>query len=241
METANEIKKTSVFCSDSVDHFDSTEIIKVNRKFKDSIFKYIFTDPNEFVELYYSLSGTKLDVSEVETANLDSFVIFDWQNDVSFITKDRHIIILLEQQSTICANMSIRCLVYYSNLIRKLYEEKGSVFKKEIYTNVPIMIPKPEFYILYNGKDVLKYQNENLVSHFYDYQSDSINLNVKYIDIHYNSIKDKKSETLKGYSFFIEEYLRFEKEAKLIESDSEKIKIIVLKMLHNPVLTKDIF
>ena len=94
----------------------------------------LFKEKDKFVELYKSLSGIELDSNDVESFDLDSLVISDWHNDVSFVTKDKHIIILLEQQSSYCANMSIRCLVYYSNLVRKLYEDNMDKFKNKIYS-----------------------------------------------------------------------------------------------------------
>ena len=119
--------------TEEIKTFDNADAIKPNRTFKDATFRYIFKEKDKFVELYKSLSGIELDSNDVESFDLDSLVISDWHNDVSFVTKNRHIIILLEQQSSYCANMSIRCLVYYSNLVRKLYEDNMDKFKNKIY------------------------------------------------------------------------------------------------------------
>ena len=178
----NSNKKT-----EEIKAFDNTDAIKLNRTFKDATFRYIFKEKDKFVELYKSLSGIELNPNEVESFDLDSLVISDWHNDVSFVTKDRHIIILLEQQSSYCANMSVRCLVYYSNLIRKLYEDNMDKFKNRIYSKNKLFLPRPEFFVLYMGKEELSEECEMLSSHFIDSRNASIDLRVLNIDIKYNN------------------------------------------------------
>lgn len=195
--------------TEEIKAFDNTDAIKPNRTFKDATFRYIFKEKDKFVELYKSLSGIELNPNEVESFDLDSLVISDWHNDVSFVTKDRHIIILLEQQSSYCANMSIRCLVYYSNLIRKLYEDDMDKFKNKIYSKNKLFLPRPEFFVLYMGKEELSEDCEMLSSHFIDSQNASIDLRVLNIDIKYNNDfmrNTNTSDTLHGYSFFVYRY-----------------------------------
>lgn len=200
----NSNKKT-----EEIKAFDNTDAIKPNRTFKDATFRYIFKEKDKFVELYKSLSGIELNPNEVESFDLDSLVISDWHNDVSFVTKDRHIIILLEQQSSYCANMSVRCLVYYSNLIRKLYEDNMDKFKNRIYSKNKLFLPRPEFFVLYMGKEELSEECEMLSSHFIDSRNASIDLRVLNIDIKYNNDfmqNTNTSDTLHGYSFFVYRY-----------------------------------
>lgn len=195
--------------TEEIKTFDNADAIKPNRTFKDATFRYIFKEKDKFVELYKSLSGIELDSNDVESFNLDSLVISDWHNDVSFVTKDKHIIILLEQQSSYCANMSIRCLVYYSNLIRKLYEDDMDKFKNKIYSKNKLFLPRPEFFVLYMGKEELSEEYEMLSSHFRDSQNASIDLRVLNIDIKYNNAfmqNTNTSDTLHDYSFFVHRY-----------------------------------
>lgn len=195
--------------TEEIKTFDNADAIKPNRTFKDATFRYIFKEKDKFVELYKSLSGIELDSNDVESFKLDSLVISDWHNDVSFVTKDKHIIILLEQQSFYCANMSIRCLVYYSNLIRKLYEDDMDKFKNKIYSKNKLFLPRPEFFVLYMGKEELSEEYEMLSSHFRDSQNASIDLRVLNIDIKYNNAfmqNTNTSDTLHDYSFFVHRY-----------------------------------
>lgn len=209
----NSNKKT-----EEIKAFDNTDAIKLNRTFKDATFRYIFKEKDKFVELYKSLSGIELNPNEVESFDLDSLVISDWHNDVSFVTKDRHIIILLEQQSSYCANMSVRCLVYYSNLIRKLYENDMDKFKNRIYSKNKLFLPRPEFFVLYMGKEELSEECEMLSSHFIDSRNASIDLRVLNIDIKYNNDfmqNTNTSNTLHDYSFFVHRYQYHYDSAKL--------------------------
>lgn len=212
MDLKKDLKKLQLNANkktEEIKAFDNTDAIKPNRTFKDATFRYIFKEKDKFVELYKSLSGIELNPNEVESFDLDSLVISDWHNDVSFVTKDRHIIILLEQQSSYCANMSIRCLVYYSNLIRKLYENDMDKFKNKIYSKNKLFLPRPEFFVLYMGKEELSEDCEMLSSHFIDSQNASIDLRVLNIDIKYNNDfmrNTNTSDTLHGYSFFVYRY-----------------------------------
>lgn len=101
----------------------SEEKAKHNTKYKDALFRYLCNNELEASKLYKAITGKYISPDEIELENLDSLVITDWYNDVSFKTKDNSVIILCEQQSSKCNNMTLRCLVYYTNLIRKLYEE----------------------------------------------------------------------------------------------------------------------
>lgn len=221
MDLKKDLKKLQLNANkktEEIKAFDNTDAIKPNRTFKDATFRYIFKEKDKFVELYKSLSGIELNPNEIESFDLDSLVISDWHNDVSFVTKDRHIIILLEQQSSYCANMSIRCLVYYSNLIRKLYEDDMDKFKNKIYSKNKLFLPRPEFFVLYMGKEALSEDCEMLSSHFIDSQNTSIDLRVLNVDIKYNNDfmqNTNTSDTLHDYSFFVYRYQYHYDSAKL--------------------------
>lgn len=200
--------------------FDNTDAIKHMDKFKDGVFRYIFSEPEKFSELYKALTGIYIDPNEIIEMNLDSLVISDWHNDVSFVTKDKQVIILLEQQSTLCKNMSIRCLIYYANLIRKMYEENNNKFKEKIYSSASITLPKPEFYVLYIGSSPLHECEELLSSHFVNSDNNDIEVHVHNIDIHYNIIIDDKlgtSKTLLGYSYLVNQYNNHKNELSYLE------------------------
>ena len=209
-------------------HFNQSEEIKHNEKYKDALFRYLCNEEQEASKLYQAITGKYIPPENIELENLDSLVISDWYNDVSFKTKDNHVIILCEQQSTKCSNMTLRCLVYYTNLIRKLYEENRDGFKDKLYRSTILKIPKPEFYILYIGKEKIKCE-ELFTEHNAGYENINgftndifLQIRVKNIDIHYNKLTEtqkRASHTLAGYSYIIQQYDIHEKELKNSISD----------------------
>lgn len=90
--------------------------------------------------------------------------------------------------------MSVRCLVYCSNLLRKIYEKNENQFKDSIYSSTSIKISRPEFYIFYIGSTKMKNETEYLHDHFYDKKLPMIDLQVRNIDIHYDKLKEKANE-----------------------------------------------
>jgi hypothetical protein len=58
---------------------------------------------------------------------------------------------MIEHQSTPCENMPIRLLIYIARVFEKLFNIDRKL-KQAIYRTKLLKIPKPEFYVLYNGK-----------------------------------------------------------------------------------------
>lgn len=206
---------------------------KHNTKYKDALFRYLCNNEYEASKLYKAITGKYISPNEIELENLDSLVIADWYNDVSFKTKDNSVIILCGQQSSKCANMTLRCLVYYTNLIRKLYEENEDGFKDKIYRSAVLKVPKPEFYVLYIGKETIK-SEELFTEHNMGYENATgfmddmfLQIRVKNIDIHYDKLSEvqrQESSTLAGYSYLIQQFGVHEKELKNSIEDENKRK-----------------
>ena len=64
-------------------------------------------------------------------------------------------VILIERQSTINPNMALRLLMYIARVYEKILGDKN------IYTTRAIPIPRPEFFVLYNG--VTPYPEEQIL------------------------------------------------------------------------------
>lgn len=211
-----------------MEHFNQNEETKHNEKYKDALFRYLFNKEQEASSLYQAITGKYIRPEEIELENLDSLVISDWYNDVSFKTKDNSVIILCEQQSSKCSNMTLRCLVYYTNLIRRLYEENTDGFKDKLYRTNVLKVPKPEFYVLYIGKERME-SEELFTEHNVGYEDVNgfnedifLQIRVKNIDIHYNKMLGSQlmsSQTLAGYSYIIQQYGVHEKELRNSISD----------------------
>ena len=129
---------------------ENADLQKSARNYKDSLFVDLFARCPEakenFLSLYNALHGTDLKFSEtkIEPVMLEKTVYTGRYNDVSMLVNDR-LIVLAEQQSTVNENMPLRFLEY----VTRLYEKLVPLEKR--YKEKMIEIPRPEFYVFYNG------------------------------------------------------------------------------------------
>ena len=118
-----------------------------NREYKSSVFSLLFSDPEVLRELYSTLEGVTLPPDVPITINTLQNVLFQNRiNDISFEIGGKQVV-LVEHQSTLSPNLALRLLMY----IARIYE-KSIVDNKNLYTTHLIRIPRPEFFVLYNGK-----------------------------------------------------------------------------------------
>jgi hypothetical protein len=116
-----------------------------NRAYKDSVFTWLFSEPDTLRELYGALKGVTLPPEIPITINTLEGVLFkDRMNDISFIIGSQ-VVVLFEHQSTVNENMPLRMLLYIAKLYEKLTGEK------DIYREKRLKLPQPEFIVLYNG------------------------------------------------------------------------------------------
>ena len=124
--------------------------IKVVHNYKDSVFVDLFgrcKDAKEnFLSLYNAITGKNLkaETTEVKPMMLEQTIYTGRYNDVSMLV-DGHLIVMVEQQSTINENMPLRFLEY----LTKTYEKLIPSTDRYLYKTVPL--PTPEFYVIYNG------------------------------------------------------------------------------------------
>lgn len=191
---------------------------KENREYKDSIFRYLFKEPDNFRVLYEDITGTKLDtgLEFYDTYNLitkQSLV-----NDVSFKTSDNRLIIMVEHQSTNNMNMTLRSCMYYFKIMEQYIKEYGL----NIYGSKPIKLPAPEFYVVYNGINDTNVLEYSLSSNF-DSDNDTIIARTKIIDIKYDKLDEEikaSKDTLVGYSYLIDRISFYNKTQKLSISEA---------------------
>ncbi|MDR0842385.1 MAG: Rpn family recombination-promoting nuclease/putative transposase, partial [Acidobacteriota bacterium] len=117
-----------------------------NLQYKDSVFSWLFSDPDILRELYAALEGVALpDDAPITINTLDNVLYMDRINDISFEIGDR-VVVLIEHQSTLNPNMPLRLLMYIARLYEKIID------RKKMYTSSLTRLPTPEFIVLYNGK-----------------------------------------------------------------------------------------
>jgi len=172
----------------------------LKKQHRDTIFRSLFKKPDNFLHLLRHCRGTSEDMiaDDIQPFDLDSTIISRIRrNDVSFITKDNRLIILVEHQSTVNPNMAFRLLSYYMELLQIWIKQNNiNIFASK---RIPAL-PVPEFYVAYNGNDVLK---EEYSSFQLSCTGIKIDVIVKVIDIRFDCLEDTETTNiLAGYSYF---------------------------------------
>ena len=114
--------------------------LSVVRNYKDTVFRMLFKDPKELLELYNALNRTDYqDPEALEITTLENAIYIGMKNDVSFLLESE--LNLYEQQSTFNANMPLRDLFYVAKQLEKL------TVKKDLYSPRLVKIPSPRFVV----------------------------------------------------------------------------------------------
>ena len=181
----------------------STKIrVQAKQKYKDTVFTKLFNNKAAAIQLYNALYQKNLpEDTPIEIVTLDDVLFTKRKNDVAFLV-DGHFLIFTEHQSTLNENMPLRLLLYvvqeYEKLIGYRIEKGKQVSNPKLYKKERIPLPKPEFFVLYNGTENLKEDGTKKVvteklmrlSDAFIEKSESENsleLCVKVIDVRYKS------------------------------------------------------
>ncbi len=121
---------------------------QMKRTVKDSVFTYLFQDPQYTLQLYKSLHAEDESVEEkdIELVTLANVMTNDLYNDLGFMVKDK-LIILVEAQSTFSPNLAYR-MHLYSALTFKNYADEN---KLDSFAFKKMPLPLFEPYIIYTG------------------------------------------------------------------------------------------
>ena len=173
--------------------------MSTNQQYKSSVFALLFGEKDKLLELYNAIEGTNYGPeTEVEINTLERVLYMDRYNDISFSIEGRYVV-LFEHQSSINENMPLRALIYIGRIYEKIIDNQA------IYQEKLIKIPAPRFYVLYNG--VKDYPPDSILklSDAFLELSAALELQVRVMNINYKETSKvlAKSDTLKGYSYFI--------------------------------------
>ena len=189
----------------------------INRKYKDSVFRTLFSDEDKLIELYNALFDTNYGPdANIEIVTLEDVVFRVLKNDVAFVMENSFIV-LAEHQSTICNNMPLRDLIYMSAMLQRM------INTDELYRKKLLKIPRPTFIVFYDGKeDFPEYQEMKLSDAFLGDDDGEIALQLTVGVYNINSDKNneilKKCETLKQYSLFVERVRTLQEKDQLTAS-----------------------
>jgi len=115
-----------------------------NREFKSDVFSMLMENPKNALEVYNALNNTTIDdPSLVDICTMEKGISLTVRNDAAFIVDAS--LSVYEHQSTVCPNMPMRSLIYFTYMMEKLVKNQN------IYGSKHIRIPEPQFVVFYNG------------------------------------------------------------------------------------------
>lgn len=119
----------------------------LNRRYKDVLFRRLFREKKDLLELYNALNGsTYTDPEALEVVTLEDVIFMKMKNDLSFIIGSS--LNLYEHQSSWNPNMPLRGLLYFARQFEGLVSARGD----DLYGRELIEVPTPVYIIFYNGK-----------------------------------------------------------------------------------------
>ena len=193
--------------------------LKVNRQYKDRVFRMIFNSKEKLLELYNAMNGTDYEnAEELEIVTLENAIYLAMRNDLAYVFHDE--LFLYEQQSSKNGNMPLRCLFYVSDSYSRM------VRKENLYGPKQIMIPAPTFVVFYNGKEKIE-EGEILLSEAYTKKTDipNLELRVKVQNINLGNSEEiyKKSRTMHDYMIFVDKTRRYSEKYPLEEAIEQTV------------------
>lgn len=184
----------------------TVKVPKTNRAYRDTLFRFLFADKEQkgnALSLYNALSGEhRTDPAELEITTIDDFIYLNMKNDVSFLVGSD--LFLVEQQSTWNPNMPLRGLFYLSGLLQAEVEKEDL----NLYSRSQLMLPTPQYVVLYNGKQVSWDRRElHLTASFRQPGKSCIEVTVPVLNINagQNMTLKHACQPLLDYSCFVEE------------------------------------
>ncbi|MCM1287407.1 MAG: hypothetical protein NC240_03775 [Clostridium sp.] len=183
---------------EQTDNFNS---VHTNKKYKDTVFRMLFSDKKELLTLYNAVNETNYDnPDELEITTLENAIYMTVKNDLSCVIDMR--LNIFEHQSSINPNMPLRDLDYVSRSFRRFYD------RHDIYSEKLIKLPNPKFVVFYNGIREQPERRYFKLSDAYTHQEETpcLELIVLQLNINsgYNDALMKKCPTLKEYMLFVE-------------------------------------
>ena len=121
------------------------EKLHVVRNQKDTVFRMLFREKKELLELYNALNDSAYNSPEDLTiCTLENAIYMNFKNDISFLLDSE--MNLYEHQGSYNPNMPLRGLFYFSDLYKRFFHDRM------IYSTRLLRIPTPVYVIFYNGE-----------------------------------------------------------------------------------------
>uniref|UniRef100_UPI00405788B3 hypothetical protein n=1 Tax=Acetatifactor sp. TaxID=1872090 RepID=UPI00405788B3 len=210
----------------------------INKQYKDRLFKLVFRDKKDLLQLYNAVNHTSYDNPEdIEVNTMEDVIYMGMKNDISFLIHS--VLNLYEHQSTFSPNFPLRGLFYFADIYRKMVTKNG-----DLYSSRQIKLPVPQFIVFYNGlvnapeeqtlylHDAFKVGSEDREFLAADIAVDC-RATVLNINVGHNKELMKQCRKLEEYSIFIGRVRNYQKTTKDILS---AINLAVDECIENGIL-----
>ena len=201
-----------------------------DRRYKDTIFRMLFSDKKNLLELYNAVSGRHYDNPEdLQIVTLENAVYMGMKNDLAFLLSTG--IYLYEHQSTVNPNMPLRNLFYISSEYSKLVETKS------LYSSAIQKVPAPNFIVFYNGQDEVADRSEYRLSDAFapHVNNPALELRVTVLNINYGRNLElmRQSRTLRDYAQYVALVRKYKEESGSLD---DAVNMAVDECIKNDIL-----
>ena len=205
--------------------------LTANRKYKDTVFRMLFSDRKNLLSLYNAINGTAYEnPDDLEIVTLENAIYMGMKNDLVFIIDTN--LFLYEHQSTYNPNMPLRDLFYISSEYQKLVEHKS------LYSSTQQKVPAPNFIVFYNGTVKKEDCWTNYLSEAYENLTGEPNLELKVITLNINEGHNKElmeqCQILREYAQYVAKVREFAGNTEL----NAAVELAVNECIQNNILAE---
>lgn len=165
----------------------------------DSVFCCMARDKKYLIQIFKALhpEDTISTSDDLKIINLQTALVDDIYNDLSFEANDRTII-LVEAQSTWSDNVILRIMLYYLQELKKRLKDEN------LYRQKAVKLLEPEFYLVFTGKKAEIPETISFADIFFAGKKASIDVSAKVI--HLPGTGDIIAEYITFCKIYHEEY-----------------------------------
>ena len=221
--------------------YHSKHAQKINRSYKDSLFRFVFAEKKDLLELYNAINGSHYENTEdLEVNTLEDVLYLGVKNDLSFLLGSS--MNLYEHQSTWNENMPLRGLFYFSELYQNYLKAEGL---RLTGTGRRLLLPLPRYIVFYNGTKEEPDETQLLLSDSFpepkggELPALECRAQVLNINSGHNQEIMKRCHRLKEYSEFIGEIrCRLQSGLKLEDAVEQGIEVCIRRGVLSDILSR---
>ena len=174
---------------------------KISRKYKDRLFRFLFSEKEAALSLYNAVNGTSYENPELlDFITLGDAIYMGMKNDIAFVVLPD--LNLYEQESSVNPNMPLRGLFYLAREYEKIVERSGiNVFSHSLQK-----LPTPKYVVFYNGTQKLPDETELRLSDAFEHPEEAcleVRARLCNINVGHNEALLKRCARLGDYAKFI--------------------------------------